>query len=269
MTRTTDIDCPTCKSPAGQQCTWVAVTGQRVEVYTPCMARIEAADQARAAAFEDRVAARIAAWLEQATGESAARFYLTELARNAQHSAKTCEHGSPPEVVELGRHTLGAIDLDPASTAYWNLHTVRAARFYDRQDNGLVQPWSGRVWLNPPGADEQAGTPSLVRPFWERAVAMWRSGAVDGLCWEGYSLEQLQMLQSSPFPPAKAVTLLLGRRLRHLRRVEGGPPVPGDAPTHGSFVTLLTSVRDPAVARGQIDRFRGLGARLGVVVRPI
>jgi len=56
---------------------------------------------------------------------------------------------SPAEVVEVARAVLGAIDLDPASCAVAN-PVVQAAQFYTREDNGLAQPWSGRVFLNPP-----------------------------------------------------------------------------------------------------------------------
>lgn len=39
--------------------------------------------------------------------------------------------------------------IDPAS-CYEAQEVVKASRFYSKSDNGLLQKWSGRVWLNPP-----------------------------------------------------------------------------------------------------------------------
>lgn len=44
---------------------------------------------------------------------------------------------------------MGAIDLDPASCEMAN-QTVRATTYYTKEQNGLLQPWFGKVWLNPP-----------------------------------------------------------------------------------------------------------------------
>lgn len=212
---------------------------------------------------------------------------------NALHSAATCEHGSPPAAVELARYALGGIDLDPATSAYWNEHVVRAARFYDRAANGLRQPWAGRVWLNPPGADDDAGTDNLVRPFWERLVEHWREGLIDGAVWLGYSLEQLATLQGGAAHPLMFVTLVPCERFRFLsRRVKTGrvgldgrelmadapgPPREGESPTHGNFVTLLPTRRSPTEAAAQVARFReraaqlttGKGSVFGALVRPL
>ena len=51
---------------------------------------------------------------------------------------------TPPEI--LG--ALGNFDLDPCSPIIRPWDT--AARHYSIEDNGLQQPWVGRVWLNPP-----------------------------------------------------------------------------------------------------------------------
>lgn len=40
-------------------------------------------------------------------------------------------------------------DLDVASPTHTHAH-VPAAHFYTKEEDGLVQPWFGRVWMNPP-----------------------------------------------------------------------------------------------------------------------
>lgn len=59
------------------------------------------------------------------------------------------EYYTPPRIVEAARRTMGAIDLDPASSATAN-QRVGAARFYTEVDDGLAQPWEGRIWMNHP-----------------------------------------------------------------------------------------------------------------------
>lgn len=59
------------------------------------------------------------------------------------------EWHTPAEIIALVRAVLGGIDLDPASNAAAQ-RIVRARRFYSKADNGLDQPWDGRVFLNPP-----------------------------------------------------------------------------------------------------------------------
>lgn len=68
----------------------------------------------------------------------------------AAHSSDDCVYGTPVDVCAAARELLGGIDLDPASCAEFNKN-VQAAAFYTEKDNGLLLPWHGRVFLNPPG----------------------------------------------------------------------------------------------------------------------
>ena len=58
---------------------------------------------------------------------------------------------TPSRIIDGARHVLGEIDLDPASNMIAQ-QTVKATCYYTGKSNGLVQPWYGRVWLNPPYA---------------------------------------------------------------------------------------------------------------------
>ena len=60
-----------------------------------------------------------------------------------------CEWYTPPYVMEKVREVLGTIDLDPASSLIAN-NTVKAEHYYTKETNGLIHPWVGNVWCNPP-----------------------------------------------------------------------------------------------------------------------
>ena len=70
---------------------------------------------------------------------------------------------TPKEYIEAARKVMGTIDLDPASCEIAN-KIVQAKTFYTAEDNGLLNPWFGNVWLNPPYSAD------LIGKFAEKAA---------------------------------------------------------------------------------------------------
>jgi ParB family chromosome partitioning protein len=70
---------------------------------------------------------------------------------------------TPHKFIEAARNVMGSIDLDPASSETAN-KIVRATKYYTKEDNGLIQPWEGNIWLNPPYNN------SLVVDFTEKLL---------------------------------------------------------------------------------------------------
>lgn len=90
---------------------------------------------------------------------------------NPKHLAKSVEHYTPSYIIEAARETMGSIDLDPASCAVAN-ETVKAFTYYSRATDGLQMPWSGNIWINPPG-----GVFPARHPIWETksiSATWWR-----------------------------------------------------------------------------------------------
>lgn len=55
---------------------------------------------------------------------------------------------TPPELIKA----LGEFDLDPCSPIERPWDTAK--NHYSELDNGLMMPWEGRVWCNPPYGDQ-------------------------------------------------------------------------------------------------------------------
>jgi phage N-6-adenine-methyltransferase len=127
----------------------------------------------------------------------------------------------------------GGFDLDPAATP----DNAKCPRFFTRAEDGLRQPWAGRVWLNPPYGREIA---AWVRKGWEAAqttaelVVCLVPARTDTSWWHRYcALGEVEFLpgrvrfgsasSGAPFPSAVVV-------FRNAATVTKGPePAPPPA----------------------------------------
>jgi len=162
---------------------------------------------------------------------------------NHQHinqSSGDTDKGTPGFILDAAREVLGEIDLDPASSAFFN-ERVRAGRFFSQGDDGLEQEWSGRVWMNhPSGKDNKRWTAKLVEHY--------LAGDVDAACCLTWSSTSEQWFHSLIHYPQ----CFLHKRVRYLD-VDGKPL---GVPPKGSVVTYLG--RD-------VERFARVFEALGTV----
>lgn len=113
--------------------------------------------------------------------------FATQLVKAQERCIKVCETPSvlypravnsgnnewytPGEYIEAARDVLKEIDLDPASSEAAQ-KTVKAAKFFTPEDDGLTQDWFGKVWLNPPYAQP------LITNFIEKLVGEWQEARI-------------------------------------------------------------------------------------------
>lgn len=170
------------------------------------------------------------------------------------HSSKSNEWYTPALYIEAARELMGAIDLDPASCQDAN-DTVRAHRYFTREEDGLVQEWCGQnrmavsVWLNPPYG-RTAGESNAA--LWiTKLLAEYEAGHVT----EAVLLVNA-VTERAWFQPLLDFPICF---TNHRIRFQGANP-DDDQPTHGNaFVYLGT---DP-------DRFKRLFSQFGTIVRKV
>ena len=105
--------------------------------------------------------------LDEPNGSSEPKTGGHHLARNTGNN----EWYTPAEDIERARKVLGKIELDPASSEIAQ-QTVKAGRYFTKEDDGLSQEWAGKVWMNPPYAKGD------IEPFVAKLVAEFQSGNV-------------------------------------------------------------------------------------------
>lgn len=190
---------------------------------------------------------------------------------NAQHSSASNEHYTPIAVTNAARRTMGRIDLDPASCEIAN-RVVKANRFHAKENNGLLTPWFGKVFLNPPGGREfepdekhKYGSGRVnSQIWWPKLIAEWQSFNVSQAIFVGFSVEILQSSQGGPGPCALDFPFCVPKkRLAFLKE----DLEPGKSPTHANVIVYLPS-RVPEHLTLGIRNFREAFKDIGRVVVP-
>jgi ParB family chromosome partitioning protein len=82
---------------------------------------------------------------------------------------------TPTRYIDAAREAMGEIDCDPASSEIAN-RSIRATIYHSTEDNGLVQPWAARVWMNPPYAQP------LISDFCAELIKRIDAGEVRQAC---------------------------------------------------------------------------------------
>lgn len=78
---------------------------------------------------------------------------------------------TPLVYVEAAREVMGTITLDPATSEYGQSR-IKAEYYFTAEDDGLKEPWIGKIWLNPPYSNP------LLSEFIDKAVSEYQSGNI-------------------------------------------------------------------------------------------
>lgn len=159
----------------------------------------------------------------------------------------TDEWLTPPELL----HALGPFDLDPCAPPIERRPWPTAARHYSLPQDGLVLPWEGRVWMNPPYGRE-------LEAWMERLA---RHGRGVGLI---FARTETQAFQNWVWPIASALLFLDGRLHFHHSITGKRSNVNSGAPS----VLVAYGTDDADVLRGADLAGAWLDCRKGLVMVP-
>jgi phage N-6-adenine-methyltransferase len=107
-----------------------------------------------------------------------------ERATNVHFSSVTCEWPTPQALFDELSVVFGGFTLDPCATP----QNAKCPRFFTAAEDGLRQPWTGRVFMNPPYGRQ---IDKWVKKAWEESqkgalVVCLLPARVDTRWWHDY-----------------------------------------------------------------------------------
>ena len=136
------------------------------------------------------------------------------------------DRGTAPAFIASLEERFGKFTLDVAAAP----HNAKAERYFTREDDGLSQRWSGRVWCNPPYSDCGAWVGKAwhewARRDVELIVMLLPANRVEQRWWQ----ERVEPYRDRPGSPLR-VEFLPGR-MRFIRP-NWAPGPKGDRPPFG------------------------------------
>lgn len=164
------------------------------------------------------------------------------MTRAVQHSAKSVEHYGPDYIGNMAREVFGGpINLDPASSYQANL-LIRAEAYYDATDDGLIRPWSGNVYLNPPGGRrEYNGRDHNQAALWYATlVHRYSVGLVTQALFMVFNLELFRYAQAwNVIQPLEFPICIPKARIDFWKPGADGVPVAQGSPAHPNAVIYM------------------------------
>lgn len=160
--------------------------------------------------------------------------------RSQNHPQQTTKRGSRDAVDDRGTdrafflftaERFGGFSLDVAASG----QNAKCERYYTIEDDGLTQPWDGRVWCNPPYSDCSAWV--------QKAWAEWKSARPTLIVMllpanrveQGWWQDHVEPFRDRPSSPLR-VEFLRGRM--RFDRPGWTKPAKGDRPPFGCCLLI-------------------------------
>jgi len=85
---------------------------------------------------------------------------------DVHYSSESNEWNTPKDIIDRVILVMGRVDIDPCSNSKDN-PSVPAGIHFTQEDNGLIQPWEGKVYMNPPYGREIGDWTSYLKEQYE------------------------------------------------------------------------------------------------------